>query len=53
MSRRPDITLAQSALGFQPRVTWQRGLAETLDWFAQTVVPALSSTASLADKAAR
>jgi dTDP-glucose 4,6-dehydratase len=35
MSLRPDISKAQSLLGFRPRVTWQQGLTETLYWFAQ------------------
>ena len=34
MSRCPDITLARTALGWTPRVSWPEGLAETLDWFA-------------------
>jgi dTDP-glucose 4,6-dehydratase len=36
-SRRPDISLAASALGFRPRVSWQHGLTETLYWFAGLV----------------
>jgi dTDP-glucose 4,6-dehydratase len=35
MSRRPDISLAQSALGFQPRIRWQEGLSETIAWFSR------------------
>jgi dTDP-glucose 4,6-dehydratase len=35
VSRRPDISKAESLLGFRPRVTWQQGLTETLYWFAQ------------------
>lgn len=38
-SRPPDISLAESALGFRPRVEWRRGLAETLNWFAQSTQP--------------
>jgi dTDP-glucose 4,6-dehydratase len=34
MSRCPDISLARSALGWAPRVTWTEGLASTLDWLA-------------------
>jgi dTDP-glucose 4,6-dehydratase len=34
MSRCPDITLARTALGWAPRVSWAEGLAETLAWFA-------------------
>jgi dTDP-glucose 4,6-dehydratase len=33
--RRPDITLARLALGWQPRVPWEDGLARTVEWFAQ------------------
>jgi dTDP-glucose 4,6-dehydratase len=32
--RRPDIGLARRELGFEPRVSWQEGLAETVRWFA-------------------
>lgn len=32
--RRPDISLARSALGYEPRVGWRTGLRQTLDWFA-------------------
>ncbi len=31
--RKPDITFARLALGFEPRVSWRAGLAETIDWF--------------------
>jgi dTDP-glucose 4,6-dehydratase len=34
MTRCPDITLARQQLGWEPRVGWQEGLAETLTWFA-------------------
>jgi dTDP-glucose 4,6-dehydratase len=37
MSRKPDIQLAQTALGFEPRITWQEGLAETIAWFSQVI----------------
>jgi dTDP-glucose 4,6-dehydratase len=37
MSRKPDIQLAQTALGFEPRITWQKGLAETIAWFSQVI----------------
>jgi dTDP-glucose 4,6-dehydratase len=33
MTRRPDITIAQTALGFEPRVGWRDGLGETIEWF--------------------
>ena len=31
--RRPDITLAQERLGWEPRVPLREGLAKTIDWF--------------------
>jgi len=31
--RRPDITLAQTKLGWQPTVSLAEGLAKTIDWF--------------------
>jgi dTDP-glucose 4,6-dehydratase len=34
MTRCPDISLARSALGWEPRVPWDVGLAETLAWFS-------------------
>jgi dTDP-glucose 4,6-dehydratase len=37
--RKPDITLARSALGFEPRIAWEQGLPETLDWFRQADRP--------------
>lgn len=40
----PDISLARSALGFEPRVSWQQGLPETLDWFARVARPAPLAT---------
>ena len=39
--RRPDTTLARTALGWEPRVGWDEGLRRTVDWFAT----ALSRTA--------
>jgi dTDP-glucose 4,6-dehydratase len=33
-SRCPDITLARTALGWRPEVSWRDGLAQTLAWFA-------------------
>ena len=32
--RCPDITLARTALGWQPEISWREGLAETLAWFS-------------------
>jgi len=34
MTRCPDITLARQQLGWEPRIGWRDGLAETLKWFA-------------------
>ena len=31
--RRPDTTLARSVLGWEPRISWQDGLADTVAWF--------------------
>jgi UDP-glucuronate decarboxylase len=31
--RRPDITLARTKLGWEPRVPLREGLARTIDWF--------------------
>lgn len=39
MSRKPDITLARTVLGFEPRIGWQEGLTETITWF-RNVLPA-------------
>lgn len=36
--RRPDITLARSALGRQPVVDFDKGLALTVDWFSRPEV---------------
>jgi dTDP-glucose 4,6-dehydratase len=32
--RRPDTSLAQSALDWHPAVPWEVGLRRTADWFA-------------------
>jgi dTDP-glucose 4,6-dehydratase len=32
--RCPDVTLAASALGWRPEISWREGLAGTLDWFS-------------------
>lgn len=37
MSVVPDITLARAMLGFEPRVAWQQGLAETVTWFQRAL----------------
>jgi len=38
--RRPDTTLAAAALGWKPEVDWADGLARTVAWFREAVVPA-------------
>jgi len=35
--RRPDITRAQTLLGWEPRVSLEEGLVRTLDWFTARV----------------
>ena len=35
MVRQPDITLARSALGWEPRVPIEDGLTRTIEWFAR------------------
>lgn len=37
MSRQPDITLARIVLGFEPRVRWQEGLIETIEWLRRVL----------------
>jgi dTDP-glucose 4,6-dehydratase len=34
MMRCPDITLAGTALGWQPQIPWREGLTQTLAWFS-------------------
>jgi dTDP-glucose 4,6-dehydratase len=34
LTRCPDITLAGSALGWQPAISWREGLSQTLAWFS-------------------
>ncbi|GEA88690.1 UDP-glucuronic acid decarboxylase family protein [Cellulomonas cellasea] len=39
--RRPDTALARRVLGWSPRVSWDEGLASTVEWFRSVVtVPA-------------
>ena len=33
--RRPDTSRAQALLDWQPKVTWEEGLAETVAWFRE------------------
>src|SRR3954470_11962275 len=35
--RRPDTSLAQEVLGWEPKVAWRDGLRETVAWFRQVV----------------
>ena len=37
LQRRPDISLAQELLGWQPQVTLERGLAKTIKYFANYI----------------
>lgn len=37
MIRKPDITFARLALGFEPRIPWREGLTETIDWFRRVM----------------
>jgi dTDP-glucose 4,6-dehydratase len=37
MSRKPDITLARTMLGFEPRIGWHAGLTDTVAWFRQAL----------------
>ena len=38
--RRPDITVAQTKLGWEPKVSLQDGLAPTIDYFRNLLMPA-------------
>lgn len=33
--RKPDITLARKALGWEPKVDFEEGIGRTMDWFAK------------------
>jgi dTDP-glucose 4,6-dehydratase len=37
LTRCPDITLARTALGWQPAVSWREGLPQTLAWFSAQI----------------
>jgi UDP-glucuronate decarboxylase len=39
VKRRPDITLAQTRLGWQPKVPFEEGLRATIDYFRQKLAP--------------
>ena len=41
-----DITLAQSVLGYTPRVTLAEGVEEMVDWLAGQIAHDCSATAS-------
>ncbi len=43
--RRPDITLARSLLGWQPKVSLEEGLARTIAWFRQPRIAMLDAMA--------
>ena len=36
--RRPDTAVAREVLGWAPRVSWEDGLARTVEWFAASVL---------------
>lgn len=36
--RRPDTTLARELFGWEPAVSWERGLSRTVDWFREQPV---------------
>lgn len=49
MSRKPDITVARAALGFEPRIGWREGLRETIAWFRRVITaPAAAPAAETA-----
>jgi len=52
--RRPDTTMAQRLLGWQPRVPWSEGLARTVEWFREVAQEEerLSGARSTADVSA-
>jgi len=35
--RQPDISLANSLLGFEPQVKFAEGIKQTIAWFRQTL----------------
>ncbi|EIE98174.1 UDP-glucuronic acid decarboxylase family protein [Saccharomonospora glauca] len=41
--RCPDITLARTALGWEPEIDLREGLRRTIAWFARHTVPAVSA----------
>jgi dTDP-glucose 4,6-dehydratase len=43
--RKPDITRAKQLLGWEPKVSLEEGLAETLAYFRQVVRPATKKAA--------
>ncbi len=49
--RCPDITLAATALGWQPEISWREGLSETLDWFSVQLQAGVLDATALAGSA--
>ena len=47
--RQPDITLARTLLGWEPRTGFEEGLARTIAWFAQSAVAPAYAGAGRAD----
>ncbi|MBK9120537.1 MAG: SDR family oxidoreductase [Phycisphaerales bacterium] len=45
--RRPDITRARKLLGWEPRVGWQAGFAETITWFRTQPPPSQAGTTAV------
>jgi dTDP-glucose 4,6-dehydratase len=51
--RRPDASLAASALGWQPAVSWSQGLSDTVDWFTRALDHCADSPHAASARAAR
>ena len=49
--RRPDITIARSALGWEPKVDVEEGLLRTIEWFRESSPRASSPGASAVTRA--
>ncbi|CAN5673478.1 SDR family oxidoreductase [soil metagenome] len=48
--RRPDITLAKEALGWEPRVKLEEGLTKTIAYFAQTLAKSREGSAEASER---